>query len=52
MKSIGFLEALSPEKCMMLVYLSPAHTEKSLPSNKQPFTSESAPLLSTTGPYC
>lgn len=51
-KTYSFLEALSLEKCMSLVYLSPAHTEKSLLSNKQLFMSESAPLLSNSEPYC
>ncbi len=46
------LKRKSLEKSMMLVYLSPARIEKSQLSNKQPFMSESAPLLPDTEPHC
>lgn len=44
-KICAFLEAQSVEKCTALARLFSACAEKSPQSNKQPLTSESAPLL-------
>lgn len=47
-----FLQAGSPEKCMMLFICPHIRSEKSQLSNKQHFMSESAPLLSDSKPRC